>query len=67
MLGDNDMALNALLKAAEEVDPNLDTDLLRETFAIQRTHQFDSDDKRGQSMEKLKTLLEAKIDEARQA
>jgi hypothetical protein len=67
MLGENDMALRALLKAAEEVDPTLDTELLRKTFAIQRRHQFDSADTREQSMKDLKTLLEATIDEARLA
>ncbi len=40
MTNDNDMALAALLKAAE-MDASLPTELLRKSFAIQRRHQFD--------------------------
>ena len=63
MTDENDMALMALLKAAAEVEPNLSTDLLRSTFTIQRRHQFDRDEMRALSMQELKTLLEAKIDQ----
>ena len=63
MTDENDMALMALLKASAEVEPNLSTDLLRSTFTIQRRHQFDRDEMRALSMQELKTLLEAKIDQ----
>lgn len=64
MTDDNDMALAALLKAAQEVDPSLSTELLRRSFNIQRRHQFDRDDTREVSMQELTALLEAMVDEA---
>ncbi|MCA8157764.1 hypothetical protein [Burkholderia contaminans] len=64
MTDDNDMALAALLKAAQEVDPSLSTDLLRRSFNIQRRHQFDRDDTRETSMQELKSLLDVMVDEA---
>ncbi len=63
MTDDNDMALAALLKAAAEVDPLLSTELLHNSFAIQRRHQFDRDDTREISMQELKSLLDATIEE----
>lgn len=63
MTSDNDMALAALLKAAAEIDPLLSTDLLRKSFAIQRRHQFDRDDTREMSMQELKSMLDAAIEE----
>lgn len=62
MTDHNDMALAALLKAAE-ANPSLSTDLLRKSFAIQRRHQFDRDDTRERSMQELKTLLDAMVDQ----
>jgi hypothetical protein len=62
MTNDNDMALAALLKAAE-VDASLSTELLRKSFAIQRRHQFDREDTREVSMQELKSLLDAMVDE----
>ena len=64
MTDDNDMALAALLKAAQEVDPSLSTDLLRRSFNIQRRHQFDRDDTRETCMQELKSLLDVMVDEA---
>lgn len=64
MKDDNDMALAALLKAAQDVDPSLSIELLRRSFNIQRRHQFDRDDTREVSMQELKSLLEAMVDEA---
>jgi hypothetical protein len=63
MTDDNDTALAALLKAAAEIDPTLSTELLRKSLAIQRMHQFDRDDTREMSMQKLKSLLDATIEE----
>ena len=65
MTDDNDMALSALLKAAAEIDPLLSTELLRQSFAIQRRHQFDRDDTREMSMQEMKSLLSATIDEVK--
>jgi hypothetical protein len=62
MTDDKDMALAALLKAAAEVDPLLSTELLRESFAIQRRHQFDRPEAREGSMQELKSLLDKMIE-----
>jgi len=62
MNNDNDLALNALLAAAIEVDPELDLTLLKSSYEIQKKHQFDRDDYREASMQELKNLIEAQID-----
>ncbi|MBW5811524.1 hypothetical protein [Yersinia kristensenii] len=62
MTDDNDMALVALLKAAE-ADPSISSELLRKSYAIERRHQFDRDDTRELSMQELKSLLEAMVDQ----
>ena len=62
MTNDNDMALAALLKAAE-TDASLPTELLRKSFAIQRRHQFDSEETREVSLQELKILLDAMVEE----
>lgn len=62
MTDDNDMALVALLKAAE-ADPSISTELLRKSYAIERRHQFNRDDTRVLSMQELKSLLEAIVDQ----
>lgn len=68
MTDDNDMALAALLKAAEaEADPSLSIELLRKSFAIERRHQFDRDDTRELSLQELKSLLDAMVDEEESA
>ena len=65
MTNDNDMALTALLKAAEK-DASLPTELLRQSFAIQRRHQFDREENREVSLQELKTLLDAMVEEEEQ-
>ncbi len=65
MTNDNDMALAALLKAAE-MDASLPTELLRKSFAIQRRHQFDRDETREVSLQELRTLLDAMVEEEEQ-
>jgi hypothetical protein len=62
MTNDNDMALAALLKAAE-MDASLPTELLRKSFAIQRNHQFDREENREVSLQELKNLLDAMVEE----
>ena len=62
MTQDDDMALAALLKAAE-MDVSLPTELLRKSFAIQRRHQFDSEETREVSLQELKILLDAMVEE----
>ena len=65
MTNDNDMALAVLLKAAE-MDTSLPTELLRKSFAIQRRHQFDRDETREVSLQELRTLLDAMVEEEEQ-
>ena len=65
MTQDDDMALAALLKAAE-MDVSLPTELLRKSFAIQRRHQFDSEETREVSLQELKILLDAMVEEEEQ-
>jgi hypothetical protein len=65
MTNDNDMALTALLKAAE-TDASLPTELLRKSFAIQRRHQFDREENREVSLQELKTLLDAMVEDEEQ-
>jgi hypothetical protein len=65
MTNDNDMALAALLKAAE-TDASLPTELLRKSFAIQRRHQFDREENREVSLQELKTLLDAMVEDEEQ-
>jgi hypothetical protein len=62
MTDEKDLALTALLKAAE-IEPSLPEDLLRKSFAIQRRHQFDRDEVRETSMQELRILLEAAVEE----
>lgn len=62
MTNDNDMALAALLKAAEG-DTSLSKELLCKSFAIQRRHQFDREETREVSMQEMKSLLDAMVEE----
>ena len=62
MTDDNDMALAALIKAADG-ESTLSTELLRKSFAIQRRHQFDRDETREMSLQELKSLLDAMVDD----
>lgn len=61
-MNDSEMALAALLKAAQG-ETGVSTELLRKTFAIQSRHQFDRDETREASLLELKSLLDAVIDE----
>jgi hypothetical protein len=36
-----DMALDALLAATSEIAPELNTEIVRQAYAIERDHQFD--------------------------
>ena len=63
MIDDDDMAFDALLKAAAELEPEISIELLRKSFAIQRQHQFDPEEAREISMLELKSLLNKMIDE----
>lgn len=57
-----DLALIAFLASAKLTATDLPEDLLRKAYAIQRSHQFDSDDKRETSMQDTLRLLESYAD-----
>ena len=37
-----DMALNAVLAAVSKIAPELNTEIVRQAYAIERAHQFDA-------------------------
>jgi hypothetical protein len=53
---DQDLALNALLAAATDVEADLPKDFIKATYAIQRRHQFNQD--QTISMHDLEKLVE---------
>ena len=53
---DQDLALNALLAAATDVEADLPEDFIKATYAIQRRHQFNQD--QTISMHDLEKLVE---------
>lgn len=57
-----DMALAAFLASAKLTAADLPEDLLRKAYSIQRSHQFDSADKRETSMQDTLRLLESYAD-----
>jgi hypothetical protein len=59
-----DIALTALLKAAEQYQDNALNDLLKKAYEIERRHQFDSEEQRNSSLQELQRLLEATIESA---
>ena len=54
----NDMALNALLMSARELQTGLPEDLIRRAYAIQRRHQFDREGERDASFQEMQHLVE---------
>ncbi len=59
---EQDLALTALLAAAREVDAGIPDDLLRKSYAIQRSHQFDREENRETSLQDLTKLVDDHID-----
>lgn len=51
-----DMAINALLAATAEIAPELNTEIVRQAYAIERAHQFD--DARQMPLKRLQKLVE---------
>jgi hypothetical protein len=60
MTDDNapDMALNALLMSAREIQTGLPEDLILKAYAIQRRHQFDREGEREASLQEMQRLVE---------
>ena len=56
----DDLALQTLLAVRAEVAPDVDEDLLRACYAVQRRHQFNSD--RAQSSVAMEKLIDEAVD-----
>lgn len=59
MTEDEDLALQTLLQVRAEIAPDLDEDLLKDCYAIQRRHQFSSD--RTQSSVAMERLIDQAV------
>jgi len=59
---EQDLALNALLAASQEVGEGMPEDLLRKSYAIQRSHQFDREENRETSLQDLTKLVDDHLD-----
>lgn len=59
MTDDEDLALHALLALREELVPDLDEQLLRNCYAVERRHQFSAD--RTQSSLALERLIDEAV------
>ena len=59
MSEEDDLALQTLLLVRDEVAPDLDEDLLKDCYAIQRRHQFSSD--RTQSSVAMERLIDQAV------
>lgn len=56
MNSSDDLALDTLLSVRSEMAPNLDEDLLKSCYLIQRRHQFSTD--RNQSVTAMERLVD---------
>ena len=57
---DDDLALETLLQVAQEIAPDIDSDLLRQCYAIQKKYQFSAD--RGPSVSAMERIIDAQVD-----
>jgi hypothetical protein len=55
----NDLALETLLSVRADVAPDLDEQLLRSCYAIQKKHQFERD--RGPSSQAMDRLIDDRV------
>ncbi len=60
MKAERDMALDALLAAARELGEEVPEDLVRKAYAIQRRHQFNSDE--AGSLNDMRRLIDDFLD-----
>lgn len=58
----DDLALETLLAVRAEIAPDLDEQLLRSCYALQKKHQFDRE--RSQSAQAMDRLIEDRVKEA---
>lgn len=59
---ESDLALSALLAAALEVNTTITEDLIKRSYAIQRSHQFDREENRATSLQELQNLVDIHLD-----
>ena len=59
MDSNEDLALQTLLSVRAEIAPDIDEQLLRQCYMIQKTHQFSED--RSQSVTAMERLIDAKV------
>lgn len=59
-MNDDDLALETLLAVSLEIAPDLDQDLLRQCYAIQKKYQFSDD--RAPSVSAMERLIDAVVD-----
>ena len=59
---DDDLALSTLLSVKAELFPDLDEQLVRQCYAIQKKHQFSDD--RNQSSVAIEKLIDHAVDAA---
>lgn len=61
--GNDDSALRALLSAASEIGSMLTEDFIRQTYEIQKRHQFDKQENKQTSLQELDRLVKASLEE----
>jgi hypothetical protein len=61
-MADIDLALETLLAVKADIAPDLDDDLLRRCYALQKKHQFDRD--RGPSTQAMDRLIDECVQKA---
>lgn len=59
MENSDDLAIETLLAVSAQLAPDLETDLLRRCYAIQKTHQFTPD--RAHSAQAMDRLIEDRV------
>ena len=56
-----DMALDALLKAAKEIAPELSELLIKKIYQVEKDHQFDKDDQRDTAVKLLQKIIDDEL------
>ena len=59
-MDEDDLALATLLLVAQEIAPTMDTDLLRQCYAIEKKYQFNVD--RAAAVSAMERLIDALVD-----
>lgn len=59
---EQDLVLEALFAAARELSTSLPKELIISSYEIQRSHQFDSEEKRETSLQELEKLVNGHLE-----